>query len=63
MASEHEGAQQSNNLTVSMAHSVPIRPMPEFNPDAELGVSVATRWKYWGSQTLTCFSWLVALRI
>ncbi|CAB4044653.1 Hypothetical predicted protein, partial [Paramuricea clavata] len=40
--------QQPNNpTTVSMAHSVPIRPMPEFNPDAELGASVATRWKNW----------------
>ena len=47
MASEHEGAQQFNNLPVSMAHSLPIRPMPEFNPDAELGASVATRWKNW----------------
>ena len=47
MASEHDGAQQFNNLPVSMAHSVPIRPMPEFNPDAELGASVATRWKNW----------------
>ena len=30
-----------------MAHSVSIRPMPEFNPDTELEASVATRWKNW----------------
>ena len=63
MASEHEGAQQFNNLPVSMAHSVPIRPMPEFNPDAELGASVAIHVGKTGSQTLTCFYWLVTLRI
>ncbi|CAB4040466.1 Hypothetical predicted protein, partial [Paramuricea clavata] len=47
-----------------MAHTVSIRPVPEFNTDA-------TRWKTvaslhvgkTGSHTLTCFSWLVALRM
>ena len=30
-----------------MAQSVPVQPMPEFNPDAEVGASVATRWTMW----------------
>ena len=30
-----------------MAQSVPVQPMPEFNPDAEVGASVATRWTTW----------------
>ena len=30
-----------------MAQSVPVQPMPEFNPDAEVGASVATRWITW----------------
>ena len=27
--------------------SVSIQPVPEFNPDAELGASLATRWNTW----------------
>ena len=27
--------------------SVSIQPVPEFNPDAELGASIATRWNTW----------------
>ena len=42
---ENEGEQQ--NTAASMAHSIPIRPMPEFNPNTALGASVATRWKNW----------------
>ena len=30
-----------------MAQSVPVHPMPEFKPDAEVGASVATRWTTW----------------
>ena len=30
-----------------MAQSVPVQLMPEFNPDAEVGASVATRWTTW----------------
>ena len=30
-----------------MAQSVPVQPMPEFNPDAEVGATVATRWTTW----------------
>ena len=27
--------------------SLPLHPMPEFNPDAEVGVSLSTRWQNW----------------
>ena len=30
-----------------MAQSVPLQPMPEFNTDAEVEASVATRWTTW----------------
>ena len=30
-----------------MEQSVPVQPMPEFNPDAEVGASVTTRWTTW----------------
>ena len=30
-----------------MAQSVSVQPMPEFNPDADVGASVATRWTTW----------------
>ena len=32
---------------IEMAHSIQIQPMQEFNPDAELGASLATRWNTW----------------
>lgn len=42
------GAQvQTDNTPNIMAQSVAIRPMPEFNPDADVGASVATRWNNW----------------
>ena len=34
-------------VQVVMAQSVSIKPVPEFHPDAELGASLATRWKDW----------------
>ena len=30
-----------------MATPIHIQPMPEFNPDAEIGASLATRWRTW----------------
>ena len=30
-----------------MVQSVPVQPKPEFNPDAEVGASVVTRWTTW----------------
>ena len=30
-----------------MANSLPIQPMPEFSPDADIGASLASRWKTW----------------
>ena len=30
-----------------MAHSLSLQPLPAFNPDAEVGASLATRWKTW----------------
>ena len=30
-----------------MATPIHIQPMPEFNPDAEIGASLATRWQTW----------------
>jgi hypothetical protein len=30
-----------------MANSLPIQPMPEFCPDADIGASLAARWKTW----------------
>ena len=47
MSSDGENEGQQQNTAASMAHSIPIRPMPEFNPDTALGASVATRWKNW----------------
>ena len=30
-----------------MAQSAPVQPMPELNPDAKVGASVAMRWTTW----------------
>ena len=30
-----------------MGNSLPIQPMPEFSPDADIGASLASRWKTW----------------
>ena len=30
-----------------MAQSLQIQPMPEFSPDADIGASLASRWKTW----------------
>ena len=30
-----------------MAQSAPVQPIPELNPDAKIGASVATRWTTW----------------
>ncbi len=32
---------------IQMAQSVSIQPMPVFHPEAEVGASLATRWKNW----------------
>ena len=32
---------------IQMAQSVAIQPMPVFHPEAEVGASLATRWKNW----------------
>ena len=32
---------------IQMAQSVSIQPMPVFHPEAEVGASIATRWKNW----------------
>lgn len=34
-------------MATRMAQSVSIRPVPEFNPDVEVGASLALRWKDW----------------
>ena len=47
MSSDGENEEEQQNTAASMAHSIPVRPMPEFNPDTALGASVATRWKNW----------------
>ena len=30
-----------------MANSLQIQPMPEFSPDADIGASLASRWRTW----------------
>ena len=45
-----------------MATPIHIQPMPEFNPDAEIGASLATRWRTW-SQTSKCIFSLRALQM
>ena len=44
---EHEQQTVEPQRIIEMAHSIPIQPMQEFNPDAELGASLATRWNNW----------------
>ncbi|CAB3993628.1 Hypothetical predicted protein [Paramuricea clavata] len=43
MADDEQAAQP---VTISTP-SVSIQPLPEFNPDAEVGASLATRWTNW----------------
>ena len=46
--SDDEGVAPQNQVQpvqVVMAQSVSIKPVPEFQPDAELGASLATRWR------------------
>ena len=48
--SEDEGVAPPNQVQpvqIVMAQSVLIKPVPEFQPDAELGASLAARWKDW----------------
>ena len=49
MAEESEGAplNQAQPVQIVMAQSGSIKPVPEFHPDAELGASLATRWRDW----------------
>ena len=45
MASEEEG--DGAQHIIQMAQAVSIQPMPEFNPDTEVGSSLGVRWKNW----------------
>ena len=47
---DDEGVAPQNQVQpvqVVMAQSVSIKPVPEFHPDAEIGASLATRWRDW----------------
>ena len=48
--SDDEGTPSPNVLQpvqVVMVQSVSIKPVPDFNPNMELGTSLATGWKDW----------------
>ena len=45
MASEEDGS--STEQIIHTTHAVSIQPMPEFNPDAKVGASLAACWKNW----------------
>ena len=43
MAADEDGAKAQANMQAS----VRIQPVPQFNPDTEIGASLATRWSTW----------------
>ena len=43
MAADEDGAHAQVNIQAS----VRIQPVPQFNPDTEVGASLATRWSTW----------------
>ena len=44
MAEDQQAAQAGNNINIQ---SVSIQPLPEFNPDSEVGESLGARWNIW----------------
>ena len=44
MAEDQQAAQAGNNIHIQ---SVSIPPLPEFNPDSEVGESLGARWNIW----------------
>ena len=38
---------KKKHIEFIVAQSVLVQPMPEFNPDAETGASIETRWTTW----------------
>ena len=44
MADDQQAAQVGNNINTQ---SVSIQPLPEFNPDSEVGESLGARWNIW----------------
>ena len=44
MAEDQQAAQADNNINIQ---SVSIQPLPEFNPDSEVGESLGASWNIW----------------
>ena len=44
IAEDQQAAQAGNNINIQ---SVSIQPLPEFNPDSEVGESLGARWSIW----------------
>ena len=44
---EEEAFYNGDEVNVIMASQLSLQPLPEFNPDAEVGASLAKKWDVW----------------